>query len=274
MAKQSGPRGSRAPRPALPERRGPGTALPALPAPSGGTHWCNWEGTALRADFSCRQSHFKSNPDGLRQGCPVLPVSAGDTNFSPSRSVGEFAVFGLPGCRGTGSHWIPTFLAVRLAAGSSRVYLGAFPVDRPFAAEIGKCPHPGARSCVTLKRCRWLFLKYSISSVAHLPGQSAASCPSSKAALGRQLGGDQGGESPPLGSPAASCRAAAQAGPPAPPALGPAGSGLPAIGAAEQKNLRGGQAQQQNQHQPRSQPAHTSGVQHARAGAARPPCPW
>lgn len=49
-----------------------------------------------------------------------------------------------------------------------------------------------------------------------LSGQAATSCPSSKAALGQQLGGDRGGESPPLqppGSPAASCRAAAQAGP-------------------------------------------------------------
>lgn len=79
---------------------------------------------------------------------------------------------------------------------------------------------------------------------------------------------------PPWGSPAASCRAAAQAGPPAPPALGPAGSGPAAIGAAEQKNLRGGQAQEQNRHQPRSQPAPTAGLQHARAGGARPPCPW
>lgn len=139
-------------------------------------------------------------------------------------------------------------------------------MDRPFAAAIGKRPHPGAWSCVTLKRCRWLFLKYSISSVPHLPGQSAASCPSSKAALGRQLGGDQGGESPPWGSPAASCRAAAQAGPPAPPALGPAGSGPAAIGPAEQKNFRAGQTQKQNQHQPRSQPDPASGMQRARAG--------
>lgn len=196
----------------------------------------------------------------------------------PARFCRRHQLSSLPPRRGVCCCWSPRLERDRLTEDShlpggqtgccllEGLFRVFFPVDRPFAAEIGKRPHPGARSCVTLKRCRRLFLKYSISSVPHLPGQSAASCPSSKAALGRQLGGDQGGESPPWGSPAASCRAAAQAGPPAPPALGPAGSGPAAIGAAEQKDFRGGRAQEENQHQPRSQPAPASGMEHGRAG--------
>lgn len=268
VAEQSGPRGrrgSRVPRPALPERRGPDRERLCPLCQRPGRY------LLLQLGKDRTQSGFFSAVNRVLNKKPRWSQAG---LLRPARRCRRHQLSSLPPRRGVCCCWSPRLERDRLTEDShlprgqtgccllEGLFRVFFPVDRPFAAEIGKCPHPGEWSCVSLKRCRRLFLKHSISSVPHLPGQSAASCPSSKVALGRQLGGDQAGESPPWGSPAASCRA----GPPPPPALGPAGSGPPAIGAAEQKNFRGGQAQEQNQHQPRSQPAPTSGMELARVG--------